>query len=65
MENKSIIVIKDNCIACGTCESVCPVNAISLGGIQYEIDQTKCKGPSCSLCVGVCPVTAIVEEEVK
>ena len=32
-------VITDKCIACGTCESVCPVGAISEGDGKYNIDQ--------------------------
>ena len=34
-------VIGDNCIACGTCMSVCPVDAISEGDI-YKIDPDTC-----------------------
>ena len=31
-------VISDDCVACGTCESECPVGAISMGEEHYEID---------------------------
>ena len=34
-------VIGDNCVACGTCESVCPTGAISEGDI-YSIDPDVC-----------------------
>lgn len=55
--------IKKDCIICGACENVCPVEAISLGEDIYEIDEKKCvecKGyhdePQC---VSVCPVDVI------
>ena len=31
-------VITDSCISCGTCAASCPVEAISQGDSQYEID---------------------------
>ena len=34
-------VINDNCVACGSCISECPVEAISEGDI-YKIDSDKC-----------------------
>lgn len=51
-------VITDKCIACGTCESVCPVEAISAGDI-YKIDSDTCI--SCGSCASVCPNDAIEE----
>ncbi|MFC2027525.1 YfhL family 4Fe-4S dicluster ferredoxin [Chloroflexota bacterium] len=55
--------INDECIACGACESDCPVDAISEGDIIFEIDPNKCvecvgyfDSPQC---VDVCPVDAI------
>ncbi len=49
--------INDTCIACGTCESECPVQAISAGDPIYKIDPEKCT--DCGNCVEVCPVKAI------
>jgi len=49
-------LILDNCIACGVCESECPVNCISPGDI-YVIDPGVCI--DCAACVAVCPVDAI------
>ena len=40
-------VINDNCVACGSCISECPVEAISEGDI-YKIDADKCL--SCGTC---------------
>ena len=52
-------VISDKCLSCGTCEGECPVNAISAGDTQYQINPDECI--SCGTCAGVCPVEAIAE----
>ena len=31
-------VINDSCVSCGACATECPVNAISQGDTQYEIE---------------------------
>ena len=49
-------VINDDCIGCGTCESECPVSAISAGDGKYVIDADACI--ECGACAGVCPVSA-------
>ena len=49
--------ITDNCTACGTCISECPVEAISEGDPIYVIDADACT--DCGLCASVCPVEAI------
>lgn len=50
---------KETCIACGACEGVCPVEAISLDNNEgkYEINADTCI--DCGACEGVCPVEAI------
>ncbi|MGE5341877.1 MAG: DUF362 domain-containing protein [Candidatus Omnitrophota bacterium] len=48
--------IEPTCIACGTCQSECPVEAISDGDI-YKIDEGKCI--DCAACANVCPTEAI------
>ena len=50
-------VISSECISCGTCSGECPVEAISEGASQYEIDAAACT--DCGSCAGVCPVDAI------
>ncbi len=49
-------VITDECISCGSCQSECPVNAISEGDGKYVIDENTCV--SCGTCSEVCPVGA-------
>ena len=48
--------ITDRCIACGTCQPVCPIEAIHEGEI-YWIDPDSCI--SCGSCAAVCPNDAI------
>jgi ferredoxin len=52
--------ITEECIACGTCEPECPVEAISEGDEIYEIDPELCT--DCGACAEVCPVDAIIPE---
>ena len=51
-------VIDENCVACGTCQSVCPVDAIYEGDI-FEIDPEVCI--DCGTCEESCPNDAIFE----
>ena len=50
-------VITDECTKCGTCEPLCPVEAISEGNKMYTIDPDKCT--DCGACEAECPVEAI------
>jgi len=50
-------VISDACTKCGSCEPVCPSEAISEGDAKYVIDPEACV--DCALCVDECPVEAI------
>lgn len=52
--------ITDSCISCGSCESTCPIGAISEGDTTYKIDADACV--SCGSCAEACPVQAIAEE---
>ena len=53
---KMAYVISDDCIACGTCISECPVEAISEGASHMEINADVCV--DCGACAGTCPVGA-------
>ncbi len=52
--------ISDACVACGSCVSECPVEAISEGDPVYTIDSDKCT--DCGACADVCPAEAISAE---
>ncbi len=52
-------VISNDCTACGSCISMCPVEAISEGDI-YKIDADSCI--ECGACADTCPVSAISAE---
>ena len=52
-------VISDACVSCGTCMDGCPVNAISQGETQYNINPEICL--SCGSCEASCPTDAISE----
>jgi ferredoxin len=47
----------EECIGCGACSGVCPVEAISQAGDKYKIDPEKCT--DCGACVDTCPTGAI------
>jgi len=51
--------ITNECICCGACQPVCPVEIIREGKDIYIIDADLCTG--CGACVEVCPVSAIHE----
>ena len=51
--------ISDKCTACGKCESVCPVEAISKGEKKYAIDAETCV--NCGQCVDECTSEAIAK----
>jgi len=54
-----MVIITDECIECGSCEAVCPEDAISAGDGIYVIDQDKCE--ECLVCIDECTVEAIVQ----
>jgi len=53
--------ISDECIACGACESECPVSCISEVDGKYVIEAETCI--ECGACADVCPVDAPQAEE--
>ena len=57
---KLIEVDTEECISCGSCVALCPVDAISQEeDLSIVFDKQKCVGSTCSNCVDACPVRAI------
>ena len=50
--------IKDDCIGCGSCLSVCPQSCIVTARIPYVIEQEHCL--RCGNCLNTCPAGAVV-----
>ncbi|HPW45222.1 MAG TPA: 4Fe-4S binding protein [bacterium] len=53
--------VSDECINCGACDPVCPVEAISEQDDRRVIDPEKCT--DCGACLDQCPVDAIKAAE--
>ncbi len=57
---KLIEVDTEKCISCGSCVSLCPVEAITLDDeLSVVFNKEKCVGSTCSACVDACPARAI------
>ncbi|MEA4873692.1 MAG: 4Fe-4S binding protein [Synergistaceae bacterium] len=60
-KRKKSRILRKDCVACGACVNVCPVNAVSIyKGIWAGVDPEKCIG--CSKCEKICPASAITME---
>jgi NAD-dependent dihydropyrimidine dehydrogenase PreA subunit len=58
--HRPIKVDIEECIECGACFSLCPVNAITFKeDFSINFNQEKCLGSTCRLCVDACPARAI------
>ncbi|MDR1654951.1 MAG: 4Fe-4S binding protein [Treponema sp.] len=49
--------VSDECVNCGSCDSECPVEAISEKDGKRFIEADKCQ--DCGACASACPVEAI------
>jgi heterodisulfide reductase subunit A-like polyferredoxin len=49
-------VDEDLCISCGTCETYCQFDALTLDGISV-VDKAACMG--CGVCISKCPEGAL------
>lgn len=62
-KQRKAFVCDNQCVACGCCVKVCPLNAISImKGIKAVVDKTKCVG--CGKCAKECPASVITIQEV-
>jgi len=57
---KLIEVDTEKCINCGSCVTLCPVEAITTAeDLSIVFNKEKCVGSTCSACVDACPARAI------
>ena len=63
MPSKKVATVNtDQCVACGSCENVCPRQTITVyKGCYAMVDTQRCVG--CGTCAKVCPVCCITIEE--
>ena len=54
----SVYIISSDCVSCGVCEYMCPLEAIVETKRQLAILKRVCDG--CGICAPYCPVRAIV-----
>jgi Fe-S-cluster-containing hydrogenase component 2 len=55
---KLIEILRDKCVDCGHCITLCPVHAINYeSDLTVEVEEQKCI--QCGRCADACPVTAI------
>ncbi len=59
MKSKRCAQVSQNCVACGCCVKVCPMQAISIWhGVAAQVNLEQCVG--CGKCEKECPAGAIV-----
>jgi len=54
---KQHLIDPEICIRCNTCETMCPVGAITHDSRNYVVDAEKCNG--CNACISPCPTGSI------
>lgn len=55
---KYIAVVDKKCVACGSCNKVCPRKAITIvDGIIAKVNEELCVG--CGICIKACPAGII------
>ena len=58
MASKKYAHITNHCVACGTCVSACPLDAINIHkGLLAKVNNAKCVG--CGKCASICPAGII------
>ena len=62
-EEKRAFVAEKDCVACGCCIKVCPIDAIAVyRGLYARVNASKCVG--CGKCMKECPASVIEIREV-
>lgn len=59
-DRRRVEILKDRCVNCGSCYSLCPVDAIVLDPKTFEINLLKDLCIGCMRCIDACPLEAIV-----
>ena len=63
-KKRKAFVEQADCVACGCCVKVCPLEAIRIiSGIMAQVDMGKCVG--CGKCAKECPASVITGREVE
>ena len=57
----AVTIDEEKCTGCGTCEEVCPVEAIKVTDSKAKIDAEACI--ECGACVDACPEGALSMED--
>ena len=57
-ERPLVLQITKNCLKCGLCVQLCPVDAVRVRHRAFQINDDICIG--CMACLEACPVEAIV-----
>ncbi|WP_295361314.1 4Fe-4S dicluster domain-containing protein [uncultured Succiniclasticum sp.] len=58
---KRAVVNRELCVACGSCQKVCPMGAIRVyKGLYAQTDEARCIG--CGRCAKECPASVITVE---
>ena len=63
---KKNAAITEQCVACGCCVKVCPLNIIKIHkGLKAVLNEEKCVG--CAKCANVCPaaVISIIQKKIE
>ena len=62
-KKRKAFVAQEDCVACGCCVKVCPLDAIQVvKGIMAQVNMDKCVG--CGKCAKECPASVIEIREV-
>ena len=57
---KLIEIDEKECFSCGSCITICPVEALGFDeDFSLVFDKEKCLGSTCNACVDACPAKAI------